>query len=109
MSKEQITATHNILIDIQNFPGNSGSPVVLRPETISIEGTQALPKSVLIGIVHSYIPYQEQLINQQTGNVVEIRSEKSGLAMMHPVEYIREIIEAHIPNPSKGSSDKAKN
>lgn len=69
---------------------------------MSITGTQAFPKSALAGIVHSYIPYQEQLINQQTGNVVEIRSENSGLAYMHPVEYIREIIEAHIPDTETG-------
>lgn len=102
MSKEQINETHNILVDIQNFPGNSGSPVVLRPELMSIAGTQAFSKSVLAGIVHSYIPYQEHLVNRQTGNVVEIRSENSGLAYMHPVEYIKEIIEAHIPDSEKG-------
>lgn len=101
MSKEQINETHNVLVDIQNFPGNSGSPIVLRPELMSITGTQAFSKSVLVGIVHSYIPYQEQLLNQQTGKIVEVRSENSGLAYMHPVEYIREIIDIHIPKPSK--------
>ena len=50
-------------------------------------------KSVLIGIVHSYIPYRESLINSQTHEIVEIRSENSGLALVHPVEYIKEIID----------------
>lgn len=42
---------------------------------------------------HAYIPYQEQLVNMQTQNVVEIRSENSGIALMHPVEFIREVID----------------
>lgn len=93
ISETQITEQQSILIDIQNFPGNSGSPIFTKPEFVSIEGTPALGKSVLLGIVHSYIPYQESLVNQQTGNIVEIRSENSGLAKAHPVEYIKEIID----------------
>ena len=93
MSKEQIDEQLNMLIDIQNFPGNSGSPIITKPEHTSIEGTKALSKAVLIGIVHSYIPYRENLINQQTGNVVEVRSENSGIALVHPVEQIREVVD----------------
>ena len=50
-------------------------------------------KSVLVGIVHSYIPYRENLINSQTQQVVEIRSENSGIALIHPVEFIREVVD----------------
>ena len=98
MSETQITEQHNILVDIQNFPGNSGSPIITRPETITITGTASLTKSVLVGIVHSYIPYKERLVNSQTNEIVEIRSENSGLANVHPVEYIREIIEKIYPS-----------
>lgn len=97
MSETQITEQHNILVDIQNFPGNSGSPIITRPEFVSITGTPSLTRSVLIGIVHSYIPYREKLINSQTKEVVEIRSENSGIALVHPVEYIREIIDKKYP------------
>lgn len=93
MSETQICEQHNILVDIQNFPGNSGSPIILRPEVISIKGTPSLSRCVLIGIIHSYIPYQEKLVNSQTNQVVEIKSENSGIANIHPVEYIRDIIE----------------
>ena len=92
MSEVQIREQHNMLVDIQNFPGNSGSPIITRPEMVAIKGTQSLDKSVLLGIVHSYIPYKEKLINSQTNKVVEIRSENSGIALVHPVEYIRDII-----------------
>ena len=97
ISEAQIQDQHNILVDIQNFPGNSGSPIINRPELLSIQGTKNLDRSVLVGIIHSYIPYQETLINSQTGKTVEIRSENSGLAYVHPVEYIREIIDSIFP------------
>lgn len=42
---------------------------------------------------NSYIPYKETLINSQTGEAVEIRSENSGIAKANLVEYIREAIE----------------
>ena len=93
ISAAQISESYNILADIQNFPGNSGSPIVTRPEIVSIEGTKSLNKSVLVGIVHSYIPYTENLINSQTQQVVEIRSENSGIALVHPVEFIREVVD----------------
>ena len=93
ISEDQILEQKNILIDIQNFPGNSGSPIINRPEIVSIEGTKSLNKSVLVGIIHSYIPYTERLISTQTNEIVEIRRENSGLAYAHPVEFIREVID----------------
>lgn len=106
MSETQIREQHNILVDIQNFPGNSGSPIVLRPELMSIKGTKAQSRSVLVGIIHSYIPYRENLINSQTGQVVEIKSENSGIANVHPVEYIRDIIDTIQPRAIEKSSGK---
>lgn len=97
--QEQIKESFNILLDIQNFPGNSGSPIVSRPEFVSVGDTGSLNKCVLLGIIHSYIPYQETLINSQTGQTVEIRSENSGIANMHPVEFILEIIDKIYPKP----------
>ncbi len=96
IDEREIARTKNILIDIQNFPGNSGSPIVSKPEVLSIEGTLAIGESVLLGIVHSYIPYQERLINSQTGETVEIRSEISGLEKCNPVEFIREVIDLEV-------------
>ena len=100
MSEAQINENHNILVDVQNFPGNSGSPIVLRPDTSAIIGTKSLNRSVLVGIIHSYIPYQEQLVNSQTRRVVEVRSENSGIANAHPVEYIRDVIDMYLPSPN---------
>ena len=100
MSEAQINEDHNMLVDVQNFPGNSGSPIVLRPDASAIIGTKSLNRSVLVGIIHSYIPYQEQLVNSQTRRVVEIRSENSGIANAHPIEYIRDVIDLYLPSPN---------
>lgn len=97
MSEAQIQEDYNILVDIQNFPGNSGSPVILRPDALAIEGTENLMRSVLVGIVHSYIPYEDQLKSMATGRIVEVRSENSGIAKAHPVEFIREIVDSFLP------------
>lgn len=105
MTEEQIDESNNILVDIQNFPGNSGSPVVSKPEIISLEGTSNLPQSVLIGIIHSYIPYRDMLISRQTGENVEVRTENSGLANMHPVEYIREVVNMEYEKKNKSYID----
>ena len=101
MTKEQLAESNNILMDIQNFPGNSGSAVVLKPELTALEGTANSPQSVLIGIIHSYIPYRERLLNLQTNEIVEERTENSGLANMHPVEYIRDVVEIEYEKKNK--------
>ena len=107
MSEAQIKETHNLIVDIQNFPGNSGSPIITRPEVVAIQGTKPFNKSVLLGIVHAYIPYSEQLINSQTQKVVEIRTENSGLALVHPVEYIREVIDLISPLKPEGDTQES--
>lgn len=100
ISEEQIAESHDALLDIQNFPGNSGSPIVSKPEFIGIQGTKILDRCVLIGIIHAYLPYRESLINFQTKEIVEVRSENSGLALMHPVEYIRDVIDMFYTKPA---------
>ena len=93
MDPEIIKEEKKFIVDIQNFPGNSGSPIIAKPEIASIKGMEPLNRAVVIGIVNSYIPYREKLVNQQTKEVVEIRSENSGLALANPSEFIKETIE----------------
>jgi hypothetical protein len=93
MDPEIMKEDKKFIIDIQNFPGNSGSPIIARPELASVEGTKPLNRAVVIGIVNSYIPYRENLVNLQTKEIVEVRSENSGLSLANPTEFIRETIE----------------
>jgi S1-C subfamily serine protease len=54
------------MIDTTVFPGNSGGPVVSKPEMMAIQGTQSHRNAHLIGIVASYVPYIDVAISQQT-------------------------------------------
>ena len=81
------------LVDAQTFPGNSGGPVVSRPEHISIDGTPHNTNANLIGILSAYIPYQETLFSRQTGRNRMIQEENSGLTIVHPVDRIKEVVE----------------
>lgn len=81
------------LIDANVFPGNSGGPVIVRPEISSIQGTKPINKASLIGIVKSYVPYQDIAISQQTGNPRVIFEENSGLAIVETVDSIRNTVE----------------
>lgn len=82
-------------VDSMVFPGNSGGPVVYKPELVSIQGTAPLKRAALIGIVKSYIPYRDVAISQQTKRPRVIFEENSGLANVETVDKILEAISAN--------------
>jgi S1-C subfamily serine protease len=81
------------LVDAQAYPGNSGGPVISRPEIISIEGTSSNERANLIGILSDYITYRNVMISKQTGREMMAQEENSGLTIVHPVERIREVVD----------------
>lgn len=82
----------DFLLDTFIFPGNSGSPVILRPEVTSITGTPAQTKAYLIGIVSEYETYTDVAISAQTHRPRISFEENSGLAVVLPVDFINEAI-----------------
>src|SRR5205814_3445547 len=70
--------TKEFLIDAAIFPGNSGGPVVTRPELASIQGTKAQNAAYLVGLVKAYIPYQDAAISLQTRRPRIVFEENSG-------------------------------
>lgn len=87
-------------IDAFAFPGNSGSPVFLKFSPIrfdeggiSIGGDQLGGK--FIGIIGSYLPYQEVAISTQTGRPRVVFEENTGLSKVWAVTFIKEIIESN--------------
>ena len=80
------------LIDSSIFPGNSGGPVFTKPEHIHITGTRSFAQCSLIGMVSSYVPYQESAVSTQTGKVRMTFEENSGLGVVIPVDQICETI-----------------
>ena len=86
-------STPKFLVDAQTFPGNSGGPIIARPEHLSIAGTPTNSNANLIGILSAYIPYRDTLVSQQTGEIRMVQEENSGLTIVHPVDRIKEVVE----------------
>lgn len=80
------------IIDAPVFPGNSGGPVIIKPEFTHIKGTKSQSESRLIGLVKSYIPYEDIAISPQTGRPRIVFEENTGLTNVEPVDYIIETI-----------------
>lgn len=83
----------SFFVDAQTFPGNSGGPIVSRPESIAIQGTQCNGSANLIGVLNSYLPYKDYLISRQTGETVMQHQENSGLTRVYPVDRIIEVVD----------------
>ena len=88
-------------IDAFAFPGNSGSPVFLKPSPIrfdergiSIGGDQLGGK--FIGIIGEYIPYQEVAISTQTGRPRVVFEENTGLSKVWSVTFIEDIMKSDV-------------
>jgi len=79
------------LIDAMVFPGNSGGPVISKPQLSSLQNTQKVERSKLMGIVRAYVPYREAAVSKQTGHDRVIFEENSGLAVVLPVDFVDEV------------------
>ncbi len=97
------------LIDASVFPGNSGGPVLLKPEPVSVEGTKPNNRCGLIGMVSAYIPYREIAVSTQTDRPRMIFEENSGLGVVVPYDLILETVKSAVeklgqprPNTSSG-------
>lgn len=88
-------------INAPAFPGNSGSPVFLKPSPVRFdENSISIGMSNLdgtfIGIVGNYITYQEVAVSVQTKRPRIVFEENTGLSKVWPVEFIREILNSDI-------------
>jgi hypothetical protein len=88
-------------IDAPAFPGNSRSPVFLRPSALSFDekafhigGFQYGGK--FVGIIGEYVPYQEVAVSIQTSRPRVVFEENTGLSRVWPVTFIKEIIESDV-------------
>jgi S1-C subfamily serine protease len=80
-------------IDAAAYPGNSGGPVIIKPEIVSIAGTKSNGSAGLIGVISSGETYSDVAVSQQTGAAKVIFTEQTGLVRIVPVERIYEIID----------------
>ena len=87
------SSSKNFLIDATTYPGNSGGPVISRPESLSITDTPHNSSANLIGLVSAYLPYCETLYSMQTHRQRVINEENSGLTVVVSVDSIKEVVE----------------
>jgi len=101
--------SREFLIDANVFPGNSGGPVILKPEFVKIDKTSSHKNASLIGIITSYVTYRDVAISQQTNQPRVIFEENSGLAVVVPADFIRETVEEAFKDlVKKASQQKSK-
>lgn len=80
------------LVDVHSFPGNSGGPIINKPENVALQGTASNLSANLIGVLSKNIQYEDYLISGQTNQISMVQRENSGLTIVHPVDRIREVV-----------------
>ncbi len=101
-----VRANPEYLIDAFVFPGNSGGPVVSKPEALAIQGTKSQSAAYLIGIVKSYVSYQDVAVSLQSKRPRVIFEENSGLAAVHPIDFVQEAIKEHLKLVEKNKEEE---
>jgi len=84
-------------IDATAFPGNTGSPVFLKPSAMTVgerlgSANTAPMGGRFVGIIGEYISYQELAVSAQTGRPRIVFEENTGLSRVWSAGFMREII-----------------
>jgi len=86
-------------MDANAFPGNSGSPVFIKPQAIRWAsdsfnlGADEMGGKFL-GLVGEYVPYQEVAISAQTQRPRIIFEENTGLSKVWTTKYLKEVFQS---------------
>ena len=76
----------SFLLDGSGFPGNSGGPVVTKPQILSVNGSSPVTSSLLIGMV------SERKLSSVVGNGAGMVQETADLVVVTPMDAINETI-----------------
>jgi len=93
------------LVDSFVFPGNSGSPVILKPTILNLKGYQFsvsgnARQAYLLGVVVEFIPYIDLAISPQTQRPRITFEENSGLVRAVRAEKVAELLRSMYPPPT---------
>jgi hypothetical protein len=96
------------LVDSFIFPGNSGSPVILKPTILNLKGYQFsvsgnARQAYLLGVVVEFIPYTDYAISLQTQRPRISFEENSGLVRAVRAEKVAELLRTLYPPPTPPS------
>lgn len=103
VDEEVVKREKYFLIDATIFPGNSGGPVLLKPELASLPNTKAVSSVYILGVVSGYKLYKEPLYSHQSNppSVGAVSIENSGLAVIVPMDFAKEIYQDFIKQQKK--------
>jgi len=103
VDEEIVKREKYFLIDSTIFPGNSGGPVLLKPELASLTNTKAVNSVYVLGVVSGYKLYKEPLYSHQSNppSVGAVSIENSGLAVIVPMDFAKEIYQDFIKQQKK--------
>ena len=90
--QDMLSGSDAFLVDAFVFPGNSGGPVISQPEVMAIEGTKTSDTAYLIGMVRTYLAYEDVAYSKQTNMERVTFQENSGLTEVIPVDRIHETV-----------------
>lgn len=93
---EELLNEHYFFVDSTTYPGNSGGPVIFRPEVVSIQGTTSINRAGLIGVISAGISYSEVAISQQTKRPRIVFEEQTGIVKVVPIDSVNETIEQYL-------------
>jgi S1-C subfamily serine protease len=93
---DEILKKKYFYIDSSAYPGNSGGPVIYKPEAVSIQGTKAVLNAGLIGVISAGETFSDIAISQQTGRARIVFEEQIGLVRIVPIDLIDDAINQYI-------------
>ena len=86
--------SNQFVLDALIFPGNSGGPVITCPSALKVVDTKNVKHAKLVGIIKSYIPFQDIAISRQTGSPKIEFTENSGLSFAESSDSILTVVQS---------------
>ncbi len=97
---ESLFDSDDFIIDAFTFPGNSGGPVILKPEAMSLDGNKPNLNAYVIGLVSDYYSHSEKAYLRNNEYRV-LYDDNSGLTSVFNLDVVEEIMEYHHSETTK--------
>ncbi|MCD6434805.1 MAG: trypsin-like peptidase domain-containing protein, partial [Clostridiales bacterium] len=105
---EELLFQNQIYLDINNFPGNSGGPIIIKPSAVHLQSRKPFKKNMLLAIVSRYIAHTKTLYDNSTKPPTPkmIVEENSGIAIAIPMNVALEEIQKWIKEQKRTVEEK---
>lgn len=95
---EELLDSSQVYLDINNFPGNSGGPIFVKPGIVSLGDRKPFEKSMLTAIVSACMVHQKTLFDNSTTppTAKMIIEENSGVAIAIPAYIALDVAKEYL-------------